>query len=139
MTTPRERIEAESARRGRRALVAGCLDLLRGSMDDPELVRCLGGRGAAKFLDGGQHDDTYWLRVWALRGLLWSWDVSAAGPVRDALGDESWRVREMAAKVVARHLVAAAFTAVAELRDDPVPRVRAAAHRALVRLSEADA
>jgi hypothetical protein len=45
----------------------------------------------------------------------------------------------MAAKVVARHLVGEATATVAELRDDPVPRVRKAAERALVRLSRADA
>jgi hypothetical protein len=60
----------------------------------------------------------------AIRGLLWAWDSA----VSIALRDESWRVREMAAKV-ARHLVGDALPAVVELRDDPVPRVRAAAQR----------
>jgi hypothetical protein len=45
----------------------------------------------------------------------------------------------MAAKVVAKHLVGEASSAVAELRDDPVPSVRRAAERALIRLSDADA
>lgn len=44
-------------------------------------------------------------------------------------------VREMAAKVVARHRVGGALDAVAPLRDDPIPRVRAAAHRAVVLLT----
>jgi HEAT repeat protein len=139
LTTPRERIDAEAARRGSRAFATGCVGLLTGSSDDPELLRCLGGPGADKFLDGARHDDTYWLRVWALRGLLWSWHPSATGPVCEALDDESWRVREMASKVVARHLVAEAFPAVADLREDAVPRVRAAADRALVRLTDAGA
>ena len=52
-----------------------------------------------------------------------------------ALADDAWRVREMAAKVVARHRVGAALDAVAPLRDDPIPRVRAAAHRAVVLLT----
>ncbi len=133
--TPRESIEAECARRGRAAVVADCVALLRDGAGDPDLVRGLAGPGAAKFFDGGEHADTYWLRVWALRGLLWAWDPSAAEPVGDALGDEHWRVREMAAKVVARHLVGAATGAVARLRDDPVPRVRSAAERALIRLT----
>jgi HEAT repeat protein len=139
VNTPRERIEAESARRGSRAFAAGCVGLLTGSTDDPELLRCLGGPGADKFLDGARHDDTYWLRVWALRGLLWSWHESATDSVCEALRDESWRVREMAAKVVARHLVAEAFRAVADLREDAVPRVRVVADRALVRLTDAGA
>jgi len=45
----------------------------------------------------------------------------------------------MAAKVVARHLVGEATGAVADLREDPVPRVRQAAQRALVRLTAAGA
>jgi hypothetical protein len=43
----------------------------------------------------------------------------------------------MAAKVVAKHQVGAAFDAVTGLRDDPVPRVRAAAERATVMLTAA--
>ena len=135
--SPRERIRAECARRGKDAVLQDCLALLDGSTD-PELTRSLVGRGAAKYFDGQQHDDTYWFRVWALRGLLWSWDDRATGRVVRALDDEAWRVREMAAKVVARHLVGEATTSVAARRDDPVPRVRRAAERALVRLTEAD-
>jgi hypothetical protein len=136
--SPRERIRSECPRRGKDAVLEDCLALLDGSTD-PELTRSLAGRGAAKFFDGQQHDDTYWFRVWALRGLLWSWDDRATGHVVRALDDEAWRVREMAAKVVARHLVGEATAAVAARRDDPVPRVRRAAERALARLTEADA
>lgn len=136
--TPRERIRAECARRGAEAVLADCLALLEGATD-PELTRSLVGRGAEKYFDGGEHDDTYWFRVWAMRGLLWSWDRRATDHVVAALDDEAWRVREMAAKVVARHLVGEATAAVARRRDDSVPRVRRAAERALVRLAEADA
>ena len=136
--TPRESIAAECARRGKDAVVADCIALLQGE-EDPELLRSLAGPGAEKFFDGGEHHDTYWFRVWALRGLLWAWDARAADCVCSAFDDEAWRVREMAAKVAARHLVGEATAGVARLRDDPVPRVRTAAERALVRLSDADA
>ena len=56
-----------------------------------------------------------------------------------ALGDRAWRVREMAAKVVAAHRVGQALDAVAAIRDDPVPRVRVAAERAVVLLTAAQA
>jgi HEAT repeat protein len=136
--TPRERIQSECARRGKDAVLADCLALLRGDTDLTRL-QSLAGAGANKYFDGDVHDDMYWFRVWALRGLLWSWDDRASASVRDALSDEAWRVREMAAKVVARHLVGAASSAIAELRDDPVPRVRQAAERALIRLTNAEA
>ena len=44
-----------------------------------------------------------------------------------------------AAKVIARRLIGEGLEAVAGLRDDPVPRVRAAAERALVALTAAGA
>ena len=45
----------------------------------------------------------------------------------------------MAAKVVAAHRVGQALDAVAAIRDDPVPRVRVAAERAVVLLTAAQA
>ncbi len=137
-TTPQQRIETECARRGKDAVVADCVALLQGATN-PDLLRSLAGPGAEKFFDGKEHHDTYWFRVWALRGLLWAWDASATGCVCQALHDDAWRAREMAAKVVAKHLVGEATAAVARLRDDPVPRVRQAAERALIRLGAAEA
>jgi hypothetical protein len=135
--TPRQRVEAECARRGKAAVVADCIAVLRGATD-PDLLVSLAGAGAEKFFDGREHHDTYWFRVWALRGLLWAWDARATDVVCASLRDEAWRVREMAAKVVARHLVGDCMPAVATLQHDPVPRVRAAASRALVRLTAAE-
>ncbi|MGZ4493555.1 MAG: HEAT repeat domain-containing protein [Nocardioides sp.] len=137
--TPREHIASECARLGKDTVVANCLAILDGAIDPaPEVLRSVAGPGAEKYFDGAEHEDTYWFRVWALRGLLWAWDARASDHVCAALRDEHWRVREMAVKVVARHLVADATPAVAVLRDDPVPRVQAAAERALFRLSTAD-
>jgi hypothetical protein len=134
--TPRESIEAESARRGKDSLVAGCLVLLAGDYyADPPLVLALAGPGARKFFDGQPHDDDYWFRVWALRGLLWAWDDVATDAVRRALDDPSWRVREMALKVIARHRLGDLIEAAAALRDDPVERVRTTALRAVVNVA----
>jgi hypothetical protein len=133
--TPRQKVEQECARRGKAAVVASCVRLVEGGDVEADLLVTLGGPGANKFLDGGVHADAYWLRVWGARGLLWAWDVSATEAIRAALTDDAWRVREMAAKVVARHLVDDALDGIAVLVDDPVPRVRAAATRALVRLT----
>jgi hypothetical protein len=119
-------------------VVAGCVRLINGDDTDAGLIQLLGGRSAPWALDpGGGPERRYWFRVWATRGLLWAWEDSALGGLRTALRDEAWRVRELAAKVVARHLVGDALPLVAALRDDPVPRVRAAAHRAVHRLNQA--
>jgi HEAT repeat protein len=126
--TPRESIELECQRRGTAEVVAGCLELLGGGAADEPLVFAIGGPAARSVLGGGQR---YWLRVWAARALLYAWDDRAAGAVIAALADESWRVREMAAKVIGRHRVGEALAAVAGLQHDEVPRVRAAAARAV--------
>lgn len=128
--TPRLAIEAECERRGKAALVAGCVALLKRRPADDALVLALGGRHAALVLDSGP-EAQYWLRVWAARGLLWAWDADATRAIIGACADEHWRVREMAAKVVARNSVDDAFEVVAGLTDDPVPRVAQAAARSV--------
>jgi hypothetical protein len=159
--TPQQRIAAERARRGAAALIAGCVALLNGRADDVDdrLIAALGGEPAGHVLDGGEGGRSgYWPRVWAARGLLHAWNEPAGHclavgraddlPAGQAAGvdaaveaivgatrDPAWRVREMAAKVVATHRVGGALEAVAGLRDDPVPRVRAAAERAVVALT----
>ena len=137
--TPQQSIERECARRGRADVVAGCRALVRGETVDPDLLIALAGPGARKFLDGAAHDDTYWLRVWGTRGLLWIWDDAATAEVRLALTDDAWRVREMALKVIARQRLGELVTAAADARTDPVPRVRHAADRALTLLTASGA
>jgi hypothetical protein len=113
--------------------------LLAGGDVDPDLILVLGGQPAVALLrDGFPDGQDYWLRVWAARGLLW------AGPgderaLRQALTDESWRVREMTCKVIARHAVADLLADVAALHADPVVRVRTAAERAVARIVDGGA
>jgi hypothetical protein len=137
--SPRQSVDAVCAQRGRDAVVDACIALVRGQPVDPALVDVLGGPAARKFQDGRPHHDDYWLRVWGMRGLLWAWDPSAAPAVAVALADDAWRVREMALKVVRRHLLGETLPDVLRLRDDPVARVRSAASRALVALTAAGA
>jgi hypothetical protein len=135
--TPRQSIAAECERRGKAAVVAGCIDLLRGRQDtDDALLIALAGPAAEAVLDGSAGGKAgYWPRVWAARGLLHAWDDRATAVIIQATADDAWRVREMSAKVIARHHVGDALSAVSQLGNDPVPRVRAAAERAVVRLT----
>jgi hypothetical protein len=136
--TPRQSVAAECERRGRAAVVSGCIGLLQGRHGDVDdaLVLALGGPAAEAVLDGQSGARAgYWPRVWAARGLLHAWDDRATAAIIQATADDAWRVREMAAKVIARHRVGDAFAAVSELRNDRVPRVRAAAGRAVVLLT----
>ena len=117
-------------------MVAGCVALLAEREVDDELVFAIGGPAARSVLDGSQQ---YWLRVWAMRALLYVWDDTARHPVQAGLADESWRVREMAAKVAARRRLGEVLAGLTQLRDDPVARVRAAAARAITILTAARA
>ncbi|HEY0937763.1 MAG TPA: hypothetical protein VGD91_28990 [Trebonia sp.] len=141
-STPRLRIAAECARSGRGPLTAACTALLEGRPDaaSDALIIVLGGEHARHVLDGSEGGRSgYWPRVWAARGLLHAWDPAATGAVIGATRDPAWRVREMAAKVVAQHQVGDALDAVAVLRTDEVERVRAAAARAVTLLTAAGA
>jgi HEAT repeats len=131
------RIDAECAAHGRDHVVDGCVAILQASGIDEDLVLVLGGEHGALVVAGGDGGLAgYWPRVWAARGLLHCWAPRAEPALQHALGDDAWRVREMAAKVVARHGVGACFDEVLGLRDDAVPRVREAALRAVRRLTE---
>ena len=136
-STPRQNIAAECERVGRPAFVTGCIAMLEGRHVDPALVVALGGRPARWAIDGGEPGPAYWLRVWAARGLFYVWDDQALSALLSALSDEAWRVREMAAKVVARHSLDEVLPLLDRLRSDAVPRVRQAAERAIVRLTDA--
>jgi len=117
-------------------VVSGCIDLLAGREVDDGLILALGGPPAEYVLSGyGGGREGYWPRVWGARGLLHAWDDSATAAIIRATTDDAWRVREMAAKVIARYRVGDALPAVAGLRDDDVPRVRLAAGRAVAALT----
>jgi hypothetical protein len=138
--TPRQSVRAECESRGFDAVVAGCIGILEGRDADDQLLLALAGPAAEYVLAGGEGGrGGYWPRVWAARGLLHAWAEIAAPAVIRATTDESWRVREMAAKVIAKHHVGAGLQAVAALADDPVPRVRSAASRAVMMLSASGA
>ncbi len=130
---PRARIARLRERIGEPAVVAGCVAMLEGRDADPEVVDALGGRHANRVIDHTPGE--YWGRVWGARGLLYVWDDTAIPALADAVGDEHWRVREMVAKVVAKRRVDELAGGVATLCGDEVPRVRAAAERALIALA----
>ena len=121
---------------GSAAVVARCAALFAGDDVDPEFVVLLGGAPARRLLASDHRvDQQYWLRVWALRGLLWSGGL--VEPVRGGLRDEHWRVREMACKVAARHVMDDVLDDVVALEHDGNARVAAAAERAARRIAGA--
>jgi hypothetical protein len=117
--------------------VRTCIALLHGRTVDDDFLRAIGGPSAETVLDGQAGGlDGYWPRVWAARGLLHVWDDVATEAIIAATTDESWRVREMAAKVIARHHVGPGIDEVVTLLDDQNARVRTAARRAFDAIAE---
>lgn len=134
------RIELACERLGRAEVIRRCLNLLAGGSDTPEFVLTLGGGPARRLLlDGDTAGQRYWLRVWAARGLLWAGPGDDNEHLRPGLADDSWRVREMTCKVVARYRLGDLLGEIAALEVDPVARVRAAAARAAARIVQAQA
>lgn len=135
---PAERVAELAEQLGTDVVVRWCAGLLAAdtAYDDPALpsLSWLGGAAAPWLLEQGDLQrsvNDYWARVWAARGLLHVYTPAAVREIVGALGDEAWRVREMAAKVVARWEVADAADALEPLVADEATRVRAAAVRAL--------
>ncbi len=130
-----ERIRELDLAVGRTRFVEVCVDLLGGAPRTayvPEL-RYLTGHTwdpGDPVLDGSVWKD-YWVRTWGARGLLHCWADAATSAVVAGLRDEHYRPAEMCLKVSARHDVAGTGPGAAALTHHALPRVRAAAVRAL--------
>lgn len=129
---------------GKQEVVDTCLALLDGETRYESLgidLTFLGGAGAKARLARGDLADRgqgHWPRVWAARGLRYSWLPYAEPGIVCALADPAWRVREMAAKVVALHECGSAADALEPLLSRELPRVQVAAIRALGVVGEAE-
>lgn len=122
-----------------------CAALLSGAdpTESAHSLTWIGGQHAAQVLEEDlltgprARHHRYWPRVWAARAMRYAWaegtDAAhrASSALVDALGDEHWRVREMAAKVIGLHELGAGADGLVTLLRDPKSRVRAAAATAL--------
>ena len=122
------RIAAAAARYGEAAVVARCLSLIAGNNEGDDFLLYVGGEHARGILGGAP--PLYWPELWGVRALLHVWDASAQPGVESALLNRAWRVREMACRVSATRGLPASGQLETLLADE-VPRVRAAAARAL--------
>jgi hypothetical protein len=135
--TPKQSILMECDRRSREECVRKCVAILNGQRTDEDFLRVIGGPSAGIVLVGRAGGvEGYWPQVWAARGLLHVWDDTATEAIIAATTHDSWRVREMSAKVIARHHVRPGVDAIVTLLDDENARVRAAASRAFRVIAE---
>ncbi len=144
--TPQLRADAAARELGTRELADWCAEILIGALDLTDQDRhdplWLAGRAWSSWGDPSSWSSRgldHWPRTWAARTLLHAWDPVASSAVVQGLGDEAWRVREMCAKVAARHELGEAGPVCAQLAEaDAVPRVRVACLRALAVVGEVE-
>ena len=122
------RIAAAVEQLGVDTVVLRSLSLLAGNNEGEEFLLVVGGEHAQGILDGAPV--LYWPELWGTRALLYVWNDSAIAGVGAALQNRAWRVREMATRVAASRQLRLQDE-VGALLIDEVPRVRAAAARAL--------
>lgn len=129
---PRDCVRLAADVFGRDVVVSWSEGLLAGHIDgdDPR-------HPDISWLKGTTGWPAYWARVWGARALL---HLAPAHPqtVLTATSDEAWRVREMALKVIAAHRLPDPTGMIDPLVEDPVPRVRIQAWRALGRPTRED-
>ncbi len=129
--SPADRIGAAVALYGQHNVVERALALLAGKDETKEFLLFAGGAHAEGIINGAPA--LYWPELWGARVFMYTWDDSAAEPIRTGLRNQAWRVREMCAKVAAFRKLPVADELVPLMADD-VPRVRAAGARALAEI-----
>ncbi|MCS3842001.1 HEAT repeat domain-containing protein [Microbacterium sp. AK031] len=127
------RLAVAVERYGEQVVVSRSLSLLAGNNEGSDFLLFVGGEHARGILDGAPV--LYWPELWGARALLHVWDdsvvdESATALLISTLSNPAWRVREMGARLAAARDLDAA-SELADLLGDEVPRVRAAAARAL--------
>ncbi|TDW30425.1 HEAT repeat domain-containing protein [Cryobacterium psychrophilum] len=126
-----DRIAAAVKRYGEPAVIDRSIALLKGDNAGEDFLLYVGGEHAQGILDGAP--SLYWPELWGARALMYVWSESANETVIGGLDNQSWRVREMCAKVILLRKLHA-LKRLTRLTTDETPRVRAAAVQALAAL-----
>jgi hypothetical protein len=128
---PRDLLAALAEQVGSRQAALWCAELLEGA--DPHgyegILWYLGGQATPGVLSGQW--ELYWPRTWGARGLRYVWADECSRSIVHGLSDEHWRPAEMCLKVATVRGVGEAGPGAVSWLGHKLPRVRAAACRAL--------
>ncbi|MEV6414234.1 HEAT repeat domain-containing protein [Kribbella sp. NPDC051718] len=136
---PREVINAACAKYGEDVVIDWCVAFLTGEIsgedaygsDLPKLVAITGSANPGGWSHPVDPVNFYWIRVWAARAFLYIWRDDAVEALAVVADDPAWRVREHVARITAQRELGQLVDALLPMLDHELPRVRAAAVRAV--------
>lgn len=136
---PRDVILAACAEYGEDVVIDWCVALLTGEIsgedafgaDLPKLVAITGFANPGGWAQPVDPVNFYWVRVWAARAFLYIWRDDVVDALLVVADDPAWRVREHVARIAAQRELGQLVEALLPMLDHELPRVRAAAVRAV--------
>ncbi|MEU8221819.1 HEAT repeat domain-containing protein [Kribbella sp. NPDC048915] len=136
---PRDVVRAACAAHGEDAIVDWSKAFLSGEISGeeaygaalPKLVAITGAENPGGWRAPVDPVNYYWVRVWAARVFRYVWRDDVVDVLRDAAADPAWRVREHVARITAQRELGELVDALLPMLDHELPRVRAAAVRAV--------
>ncbi|HET6989525.1 MAG TPA: HEAT repeat domain-containing protein [Kribbella sp.] len=137
--SPREVVRAACAEYGEDVVIDWCVAFLTGEISGedaygaelPKLVAITGSANPGGWSAPVDPVNYYWVRVWAARVFLYVWRDDAVDALLIAAADPAWRVREHVARITAQRELGQLVDALLPMLAHELPRVRAAAVRAI--------
>jgi hypothetical protein len=143
---PRENIRAACAEHGEDTVIDWCVAFLTGEIsgedaygrDLPKLAAITGTANPGGWSQPVDPVNYYWIRVWAARAFLYIWRDDVVDALLVAADDPAWRVQEHVARITAQRELGQLADKMLALLTHELPRVRAAAVRALGAAGESE-
>lgn len=132
-------IHAACAKYGEDVVIDWCVAFLTGEIsgedaygpDLPKLVAITGSANPGGWSQPVDPVNYYWIRVWAARAFLYIWRDDVVEALAAVADDPAWRVSEHVARITAQRELGQLVDALLPMLDHELPRVRAAAVRAI--------
>jgi len=136
---PREVVRAACAEHGQDTVIDWSVAFLTGEISGeqaygaalPKLVAITGSANPGGWSAPVDPVNYYWIRVWAARVFRYVWRDDVVDALLIAAGDPAWRVREHVARITAQRELGQLVDALLPMLSHELPRVRAAAVRAI--------
>jgi hypothetical protein len=136
---PREVVQAAVAAHGEDTVIDWALAFLTGEISGeaaygaelPKLVAITGSANPGGWKAPVDPVNYYWIRVWAARVFLYVWRDDVVDALLAVEDDPAWRVREHVARITAQRELGQLVDGLLPMVDHELPRVRAAAVRAI--------